>query len=218
MCGVSYGLTDYSLKEDNKAMFKEHGLDEVLDDSHRFTYNDIMIQALKDAMPSCSKFLTDMKEVGRKIAQDNNGIVAYTNPLTGFPVVYQERVIEKRQVSTPTGHSRIQVVLNKKTDKVNTMKTVNGFSPNFVHGLDSTLLVEVGKRIDFDIATIHDSIASHPNHCDKIRHAYNTVMVDMNKKNIVQGIVDQFKVDVTINQMEGDIDSDKIINSLHSLC
>lgn len=216
MCKLSYGLTDYSVRKDNTDMFEDNNLFEYLDKKDKRLYDLIMLRSLDIAMPSCKQFLNKTRDIAKDVCSINNGLIAYQNPFTGFPVVYRVYNEEEYQLKAPTGYQELSIIMRRKVNTTDRIKTVNGFSPNSIHNWDSTLLVMAGQQFKHDYTTIHDSIGTHPNNCDEMRKCYNRSMVMLNKMSPLDSICEQLgttiRYDVNILP-----NHDSILNSKHSL-
>lgn len=212
MTKSSYGLTDYSVREGNKKLF----IDNDLDKSLLPEYNKVMLESLSKALPSCSEYLVGIRKCAKSALMDNDGLIKYKAPFSGFPVVYKTYREEEYRMEAPVGFRRLTLVLKRKTGKVDSMRTRNGIAPNVLHSIDTSVLYSVGLEIsDFPIATIHDSIASHPNHSDTVRTAYNKALLDLNRGDVLNNIATQLGHEPLFSTNH--IEASRIIKSKHSL-
>lgn len=213
----SYGLTDYSVRQGNKTLFQENELDDVLENSDLTLYNRLMLDSLAESLPSCFEYLNSIKKVSEVPIYENDGLVSYLTPVIGFPVVYKVFKEQVYKVETRVNGKKLSLKLIISSDKVDTVGTKTSMAPNIIHSLDGTVLnlvnIDVGDK--FDIATIHDSIASHPNHSDSVRRSYNSAIVTINKSDCFNDIANQLGSDVTFST--NIINPELIINSKHSL-
>ncbi|MGL4357846.1 MAG: DNA-directed RNA polymerase [Cetobacterium sp.] len=216
MTSVSYGLTDYSLRKYNSGVFN---WDEKLSFAHKAKFDAIMIDTLKQALPSCSRYLEEIEKVGKLVAK-RDGKVFYKNPITQFPVVFHSFKETKRKVDVNTGFTRIQLVINSKTDKTDNQAIAREMAPSVIHNLDSTTLYLVNKYLpDVETAMIHDSVGVSPNNVKKTIGAYAKAMCLFAVSDVFSKIANQLNVEDTITPEDtctkADISS--ILNSRHIL-
>ena len=158
-------------------MFREADI-ESLDQNHRTAFNEVMLEALDDALPSCSRYLKVMQKVGTDLSK-RDGVIAFQSPLNGFPFVMREMKVVKRKIASPVGYQRINLVINTPTNKVDNNAMKNGISPNVIHHVDSTLLMYMDERADYSLACIHDSIGALANNCHKVVGLYGQAMYEL---------------------------------------
>ena len=125
-----------------------------------------------------NKLLTDLNYTciydtipGAKIGQDylvdlaklNNdageGMKFYT-PMYSIPVVQKKPRVKVQRVRTPLGALSLRSDIPHSLDK---MSQKNGSAPNFIHAMDSTLLLYTIENMNSSIGVIHDCFLSHPN-------------------------------------------------------
>lgn len=94
------------------------------------------------------------------------GVGLYWDTPSGFRVQQDYRHSEAKRVTTMVGRScRIHRNYWEETDKVDTKRQSNGLPPNFIHSLDSALLVNTvnslrGRGITH-LGVVHDCYTSH---------------------------------------------------------
>ncbi|MGL5579637.1 MAG: DNA-directed RNA polymerase [Cetobacterium sp.] len=215
MTRCSYGLTDYSLREGNKTLFREIDI-EQLGDEHRKEFNEIMINALDDALPSCSKYLNIMQKMGTALSK-RDGVIAFTSPLNGFPFVMREMKFVKRKIASPVGFQRVNLVIQTPTNKVDNTAMKNGISPNIIHHVDSTLLEYVETNVDFPITCIHDSIGSHVNNCHTVVSTYAEGMYELYKSDFLNKVFDALNFNGKAPKAKTVTNPEAILTSHHIL-
>lgn len=191
------------MREHNKGLID---WEEELSQDHKAVFDEIMIEALNSALPSCSKYLKAAKAAARQTV-DKNGHIAWKNPLNQFPVVHKEFKSESRVISIFKDFNRIKLNIRTPTNKLDKLGMINATAPNCIHSLDSALLGLVEDQVDFDLACIHDSIGSNPSDTKKVVEAYSKAMGIMSRNNLFNMIFSQIS-DVTIEPtgtFEGDL-------------
>lgn len=190
---VSYGATKYGmleqLKEDlHKATdgkVKEFlGLD--ADESafpHLRYLSELINTAIGDTVRAAPTVMTWLQEIAHLVAK-NQLPVRWTTP-AGFPVLQSYYKMKSRRLNTTFGNFRIQVRLNQEQKQQDSRKSSLGVSPNYIHSLDASHLMEtVDRLLDAGVtgfAMVHDSYGTHP--CDVMTMArvLRETFVDMYK-------------------------------------
>lgn len=172
----------------NKKAFEEAGLN--ID--HLGAFTDLMVSALETTLPSCAAYKDQMKKVSSEFLKAND-YWGFINPVTKFPVIRRKTVVVEKELESPGIFQRIRLVLKKTTDELNVRKAVSATSPDTIHAIDSTLLVMVGQKVGdaFPIATIHDSIGSHPNDVPMVVKAYAESMYELATSNVIDSVFEQ---------------------------
>lgn len=188
MTKSSYGSTDYGVRKRNEDAVKWELLG--LTEDHKKLFDDIMLKALDAAMPSCSAYLKASKEAATEAVK--SGYVAFTNPISGFPVVQQEFKSKTRDVIVQKGFKEIRLKLTvPNTEKINKVGMKNALAPNKIHSLDAALLNLVQEQCDFPLAMIHDSIGAHCTNVNSVVKAYGNAMRLFSDNNPINEILDQ---------------------------
>lgn len=112
----------------------------------------------------------------------------------GFPV--KQKYMHNSAIKVKTkidGVIRLRT-LSRETDKLNSRKQRNAFSPNLVHSLDAALMMKTVNIMpeDTSFCMIHDSFATHAADssllADSIRQAYYETFKDPILKDIIEDI------------------------------
>jgi len=67
---------------------------------------------------------------------------------------------------------------------------------NIVHSIDGYIVREMVRRAhksNFELATIHDSFWTHPNHMNEVRRLYIQILAEIADMNLLQHILDQLQ-------------------------
>lgn len=214
-----YGATDQTIRDKVNELFIEHRLNKSkgFTQAHRNAFSGIMLEALDTSLPACSEWLKTMREVASDVVKNNNGIIEFTNPLTGMGCAWRYTRNENKHVKVSTPLRSFDLVIKKFTDKTDAVKTSNSMGANITHHLDSTILLMVQQLVSFDICCIHDSLGVLPSQVDELRLAYNKVILILNRSDIVNDILSHF-TSVRITKMSDKVyDQNAILNSVHSI-
>ena len=173
---VSYGATKYGmleqLKEDlHKATdgkLKEF-LELDADDSafpHLRYLSELINKHIGETVQAAPTVMTWLQSIAHEVAK-NQLPVRWTTP-AGLPVLQAYYKTKTHRLDTTFGNFRIQVSLNKDQKQQDTRKSALGISPNYVHSLDASHLMDtVDRLLDEGVtgfAMVHDSYGTHP--CD----------------------------------------------------
>lgn len=85
-----------------------------------------------------------------------------------FPVRQTALSLKEKRVKTVYG----SLVMNVEVPKLNKRRQSNSIAPNFVHNIDSTILLYCIEHMSNPIGVIHDCFLVHPNDGNEIQHQY----------------------------------------------
>jgi len=104
-----------------------------------------------------------LQEISR-IASDGGLPMQWVTP-SGFPVVQRYQKYKSKQIEISLSGKRYGLRMQSEIPKIDRKRQSQGISPNFVHSLDASALMEtVGDSLDQGIssfAMIHDSYGTH---------------------------------------------------------
>lgn len=224
MTRCSYGASRYTIHAGkrkkgewratggNKQVFSKNGLDN--DKCNDFT--QLMMTTLDASLPSCSLYLDSIQAAVRTYIKEH-GCFAINAPLTGFPMVRRKNKVEERRLESPATFQRIQLVIKTFTDEMDSAKMVSAIAPDAIHQCDASLLFDVQRQVNFDIATVHDSIGSHPNNTKQVVKAYANSMYTLATTDVIGSMFSQLGATAPmINNLTNE-EVEDIKNSLHVL-
>jgi len=132
------------------------------------TYLARVLQKAINQVIIASKDVMDWLKSASKIFNQENKPTIWTVP-TGFKPMQRYKKYEEIRIE----HflvKRLRFILGKDTDKLNTLKQLNGISPNIVHSMDAAHLVKTVNALSAkgitSFAMIHDSFGCHASDCD----------------------------------------------------
>lgn len=110
-----------------------------------------------------------------KLSRTLDGPAVWFSPIYGFPV--HQNTIERvsKRVMTVYGALSLQL----EGDKHNKRKQANQIAPNFIHSIDSTILMGVIEEVPCLIGTIHDCFLVPPNSGYEVQEAYKKAFVEV---------------------------------------
>lgn len=108
------------------------------------------------------------QEYLRSVSDTSNCVAKWHTPIYNFPVMQPSYKRAIKRIQTPLGTLEIGV----GTDKYNRGKDLSSIAANYIHSLDSTLLLYCVENSTDNIGVIHDCFLVHPNNGDEIRKNY----------------------------------------------
>lgn len=215
MTRQNYGASRFTINEHNVAAFNEKELD-VRRVGH---FTKLMMETLDASLPCGSVYLNAITNAWADYAKNkDNDCVAFKVPFTGFPVVRRkQKVDEQGIIESPGSFKRIQLVIKKYKKEMDISKMRAAAGADTIHSLDASLLFRVRSIIDFDIATVHDSIGAHPNNVSKVVKAYGQAMYDLNAEQVLSNIFQQLGAVAPVINTATAEEVEGIKNSIHIL-
>lgn len=194
----SYGATQYTIhfgKKNKDDYFSKTGIQalfrkEKLQAEKAIEFTKLMMKTLDASLPSCSLYLDDICEAADKFIEEN-GFYKLTAPTTGFPMVRRKNKKEERSLESPCSFDRIQLVVYNYTDELDKNKLLGAVAPDTIHMVDASLLFRVRQLCNFNIATVHDSIGSHPNNTKAVVSSYALAMYELASNKVIENIFEQ---------------------------
>ncbi|MGL4948250.1 MAG: DNA-directed RNA polymerase, partial [Mycoplasma sp.] len=117
-----------------------------------------------------------------------NSVWKFKIPMSGFPVVRRKMCVKKHQMSTPKGFQRVQLTFYTPTQDLDLKESLQAVAPDTIHACDAAILMMVGQDLKLPMATVHDSLAVHPNHTDKLVKSYAKAMHHLATENVLEQI------------------------------
>lgn len=131
-----------------------------------------------------------------KIMAKHSLFLEWTTPL-GFPVKQRYVNFKRHMIKTTIGDSIVMLSLRSETDQIDNRRQVNGFSPNFVHSLDASILhktICVCNKLGISSYNmIHDSFGAHCTEIEAVSAAVRNVVYNMFKDNLLMDLRDKLQ-------------------------
>lgn len=190
---ANYGATQRTSRTDVLYQLKNMDSEflEQLDTQEVNMFCNMVFWSLEEAAPSSMDFLNYFRKLLRFVLKHKDYIY-FNNPLTGFPVALRVKEQETKDYVYKIMGKNVKTVLVTELQTTHAQKTTTSSVPGIIHSIDAAILVMLKQGLmEEDMAYIHDSIATHPNHIDKAKEsvykALNTVM----NGSVLQDIVDK---------------------------
>lgn len=175
----SYGATQRSSREDVIYQLKQFddGFIYSLTPSEVTMLCNMVFWSLDTAVPSAMAFLSFFKKLMNFVLKYKD-VIQFRNPINNFPVVLrvqdEESVILTYKVHGRSLTSRI----NKKINSTNKRKTTSSSVPSIIHSADAAILHLIKNGVlDVDMAFIHDSVGTHPNHISSTKESVSNALL-----------------------------------------
>lgn len=107
--------------------------------------------------------------------------------LYDFPVRQTALALKEKRVKTVYG----SLVMNIEVPKLNKRRQSNSIAPNFIHNIDSTILLYCIEHMDEPIGVIHDCFLVHPNDGFKIHNQYKEGFIAVMEADPLRNIQEQ---------------------------
>lgn len=135
---------------------------------------DLNHEAIYDTIPG-ARMGQDYLVGLAQLCNDKDGM-KYTTPIYDIPVVQKKPKRKTDRVSTVLGALNIVQWIPNSLDKV---AQKNGSAPNYIHSIDSTLLLRVIETMSNNIGVIHDCFISHANDGDELQLRFKEAFVEI---------------------------------------
>ena len=165
MC-LPYSLTQYSCRQ----YLEDHVVKEYVERNRQHEFGEdlfkatqwltpIVWEAINEVIVGAKKIMKFLKDVSKLVANTGTPVV-WTSPL-GLPIQMLCYKKESKRVKTQMGDSIVKLSLQSDTDIIDKRRTGQAICPNFIHGMDASVLqLAVVKAEEMGIdnfSLIHDS-------------------------------------------------------------
>jgi DNA-directed RNA polymerase len=130
--------------------------------------------------------------------------------LYDFPVRQTALSLKEKRVKTVYG----SLVMNVEIPKLNKRRQSNSIAPNFVHNIDSTILLYCVEHMAQPIGVIHDCFLVHPNDGSEIQHQYKEGFITVMEADPLRNIQAQLDPEGVVEFPEyGELDLNQVRDS-----
>jgi DNA-directed RNA polymerase len=130
--------------------------------------------------------------------------------LYDFPVRQTALSLKEKRVKTVYG----ALVMNVEVPKLNKRRQSNSIAPNFVHNIDSTILLYCIEHMSNPIGVIHDCFLVHPNDGDEIQYQYKEGFIAVMEADPLRNIQEQLDPEGLVEFPEyGELDLNEVRDS-----
>jgi len=163
-------------------------------------------QAIYEIIDGAKKGQEYLVELSRSL----DGPATWYGVLYDFPIRQTALAMKEKRVQTVYG----ALSLNIEVPKLNRRRQANSIAPNFVHNIDSTILLYCIENMQQQIGVIHDCFLVHPNDGDDIQSWYKEGFIEVMREDPLRNIQKQLDPDGFVEFPEyGDLDLNEVRNS-----
>lgn len=160
----------------------------------------------------------------QQVAKTANQPFTWTTP-SGFPVVQGYRQFKDRRVKTIMGDAFVFLSFKEPTDKLDKGKQALAISPNFVHSMDASAMMETVRLCRANdvqsFAMIHDSYGTVAADTETMAMSLRMAFVDMYRTDVLQQFLVTVAADLPPEVVEklppvppkGSLDLDQVLAS-----
>ena len=156
--------------------------DITMSDCNDLSFN--LIKAIDEVCPGPLNTMSYLQAIANYIITDlNEDVIQWTTP-SGFPVIYENYVMEDIKWKSWISDMRIQhvgneprLVYNKKIASPGGF--ASGISPNFIHSMDAAHIALIISHWDGEFAAIHDSFSTHARNVNDLLDLTKTIFIAM---------------------------------------
>ncbi len=200
---LPYGATEFAFKAFTQEFISENKKEALFgNDFKNFKASSFLAghihQGISKTVVKAMAAMSWLQEVSR-MASDTGLPIHWITP-TGFPVIQRYQKVKSHQIAVILTGKRYRLSLQDEQAKLDRKKQANGVSPNFVHSLDASALMETvvnGLSVGVDaFAMIHDSYGTHARDTSALADILRASFVNLYKNRNVLG---EFRYSISVN-------------------
>lgn len=200
--GMSNQIWDImdTMKDDNQVFWE--GEDWVVNR----LITELTHKAIQEVVTGSTKGQNYLVEISKQLDEP----ATWYSPIYGFPIRQTVLADREERVTTVLGKLLVKV----ESDKVNKQKQANSIAPNFIHSIDSTILLYVIDNISCDISVIHDCFLVHPNNGYEVQNLYKEAFIEVMKTDPLRLVQQQLDPEEIVKFPEyGELDLEEVKQS-----
>lgn len=141
----------------------------------RWIANRLLTSLTSDSIYSILDGAKKGQEYLVKLSRTLEVPAVWFSPIYNFPV--HQNTIERKRKEVITVYGRLSLQLEGEI--LNKRRQANQIAPNFIHSIDSTILMGVIEEVSCNIGTIHDCFLVPPNNGYDVQEAYKKSFVEV---------------------------------------
>lgn len=174
---LPYGVTKQGIRQQlAKTMAKEG-----IKDNEGAAYLATVLWDCIGEVVVAARHAMDWLRAAAKVASASERPISWTTA-AGFAVLQEYKEEVGKTTNVHIGGRRVQLLLNRDTDKLDRRRQALGISPNFIHSQDAShLMLTVNLAAHNGIthfAMIHDSYGTHAGRCDTLAASLRQAFVN----------------------------------------
>lgn len=180
----------------------------------------LQYEVIKQELPKAAAVMKAMQDCFK--GYSGASLVSWRAP-TGFLVYQDKPAMSKATVSLEFDkRARIRVVVYTATTKASVTDHKMAISPNVVHCLDASMMVDtICKMADSgvtQIQAVHDQYASYPGQVELLGHEAREAFYDIVKNDPVKRMMDEAVPNMYVAPEQGSWDAKSVLTSAYFLC
>ena len=203
-----YSVTMRGMKEQNWDLMNKYVLEgKKFWEGNDWVVNYLLTSLNYESIYEIVKGARAGQQYLRELVKSIDVPAGWYTPLYNFPVKQPSFKSLVSRVKTPLG----TLVMFTGTQVLDRQKQLSSIAANYIHSIDSTLLLYCVDHMSSDIGVIHDCFLVHPNKGDEIRHHYKEGYIDIMESKPLESISKRLDPDSTIPiPYVGDLDLDAV--------
>lgn len=154
-----------------------------------------MYEGIGEVVTAAARAMDWLQEVA-KIAAKSNQPLYWTTPVGFRPKQYYLKQ-ELLSIRTVWGGVDVKLGLSRDTTELSTARQSNGISPNYIHSLDSAMLIStMNKCLDAgikDFMMVHDSYGVHAAYIDQLGALLREAYIEQYTPNLLEKFSEEVK-------------------------
>lgn len=190
---VAYSVTSRGMMDQNWNTMKEAILEnKVFWEGDNWVVNKLITELNEKSIFNLISGAKLGQEYLKEVASKLTDTAKWYSPLYNFPVFQPSFKYDEHRVNTPVGRLFLKMSNDVDLDK---RKQLSSIAANFIHSLDSSLLMYCVDNARDNIGVIHDCFLVHPNDGDDIRKNYKEGYIEIMKGKPLEKFQEGFDLD-----------------------
>ena len=169
---------------------------------------DLTYDSIYEIVEGARKGQHYLVELSRLYKQQKQ--IRWTTPKYNFPVIQESS--RRKDFVIRTVYGTLQIKLPTSTP--NSRKQSNMIAPNFIHSIDSTILMGVIERATCHLGTIHDAFLIHPNYGGQLQEWYKESFIEVMESDPLRQLQQQLDPEEEVPFPEyGELDLNEVRDS-----
>jgi len=155
----------------------------------------VLYSSISDTVSAAAKAMDWLREVA-KVAATGGLPLWWTTPM-GLPILQEYKAQKGSVVRAHWQGRKVDLMVQKDTDELDSRAQANGVAPNFVHSLDASHLQAVALRAKHEgirhLAVIHDSFGTHAANTGKLSRILRETFVEQYSEDVLGALYIELK-------------------------
>lgn len=183
----------------------------------------VIYSSVRSTVSSAARAMDWLREAAAVAAKA--GLPLWWTTPVGLPILQEYRTKQGKRIDVHWAGSRVQLMLDVESDKIDSRAQANGVAPNFVHSLDAAHLQSVALRCREEgiahLAMIHDSFGTHACDTARLSRILRETFVEQYSGDVLADFYEQLKqqlgeelaAELPLPPKQGDMDLTSILEA-----